>query len=316
MDMKAFKEQIIHTAQMYGADYVGFGSVGRFANQPAVTQIFDKTRTVICLGFRVLRGSFRGVEEGTTYYQYCTTGLETIEETVMPMALLKVSGVIEDEGYLAVPQKRNQLIMGSGDDTNPEVAYEEIFHGLDKEVQMDFQASAILCGIGERGLSGAVLTDENGPFQRFGFILTDAELEETPLTQPHLCDNCKECIKGCPGHAISEDGKRDNWQCAAYYLGANMKKNPFMPPEAYEGFENREAIATGEAKLDPEQARQVLDVTFYYPPIKHGYVASICGRACDRACYIHLEEKGLLKNSFTTKFRKREDWELPVELSK
>lgn len=307
------QEKIIATAKRFGADYVGFGSVDRFTDG-TVTKIFDRTQSVICLSFRVLRGSLRGVEEGTTYYQYSTTGVETIEETVMPMALLQVSNVIEDAGFLAVPQKRNQLIMAETGDTNPELAYEEIFRGMDQEIQMNYEASAVLCGIGERGLSGAVLTEENGPFQRFGFILTDAKIEPTPLAQSHLCDGCKACVNACPGHAISEDGKRDNWQCAAYYMGANMQTNPFMPPEAYNDLPQREAIATGAVKLDPGQAREVLDRTFFYPPIKHGYVSSICGRACDRACYVHLEQKGLLKTAFKDKFRKREPWCLSVDL--
>ena len=310
---KELREKIIRMAKQYNADYVGFGSISRFQDQP-VLKIFDKTKTVICLGFRVLRGSLRGIEEGTTYYQYCTTGVETIEETVMPMALLKVSGVVEDAGFLAVPQKQNQLIMESTGDTNPEMSYEGIYKGLQGETQLNFPASAVLCGIGEMGFSGSVLTEESGPFQRFGFILTDAELEETPLVQPHLCDGCKECIKACPGKALDENGNRDNWQCAAYYLGANMKKNPFMPPEAYEDLPNREAIVNGEAKLSPAEAREVLDRTFFYPPIKHGYAPSICGKACDRACYVHLEEQGKLKNGFTSKFRKRPDWELSVDL--
>lgn len=308
------RERIIQVARQYGADYVGFGGIQRFEGQP-VQKIFDRTRTVICLGFRVLRGSLRGIEEGTTYYQYCTTGVETIEETVMPMALLKVSGVVEDAGFLAVPQKRNQLIMESTGDTNPEMSYTGIYTGLKGEVQMDFPASAVLCGIGEMGFHGSVLTDENGPFQRFGFILTDAELEEMPLVQPHLCDSCRACVHACPGNALDENGQRNNWQCAAYYLGANMSQNPFMPPEAYEDLPNREAIVTGKAQLSPEEARNVLDRTYFYPPIKHGYAPSICGKACDRACYAHLEELGKLTNSFTSKFRKREEWSLPVELT-
>lgn len=306
------KEKIVATAKQYGADYVGFGSIARFENEP-VKSIFDRTQTIICIGFRVLRGSLRGVEEGTTYYQYCTTGVETIEETVMPMALLKVAGVIEDEGYLAVPQKRNQLIMGDNNNTNPEMAYEEIYHGLSREHQLDFEKSAVLCGIGERGLSGAVLTEENGPFQRFGLVLTDAIIEETPLVEPKLCDGCLACVRACPGKALSEGGERDSWQCAAYYAGANMKKNPFMPPDAYIDMPNRDEIISGNAKLDMESAKAVLDRTFFYPPIKHGYIASICGKACDRACYIHLEKMGKLKHKFDTVFRKRDDWELEIE---
>lgn len=97
------------------------------------------------------------------------------------------------------------------------------------------------------------------------------------------------------------------------YLGANRSKNLFMPPDAYADFSNRKAIMHGEAVLSAEEAQKVLDETFFYPPIKHGYVASICGRACDRACYIHLEQAGKLKNGFTTRFRKRKDWKLSID---
>ena len=314
MNEMTLRQQIIDAAQKLCVDYVGFGGIDRFSDEP-VLKIFDKTKTVICLGFRVLRGSFRGIEEGSNYHQYCTTGVEAIEETMMPMALLRLSGIIEDAGFLAVPQKRNQLITADPEDTNPEITYEDIYRGVPQETQLNYTKSAVLCGIGEIGFSGQVLTDENGPFQRFCFILTDAELEETPLAVPHLCDGCKECVKACPGKAISaEDGKIDSWQCAAYYNGASMKNNPFMPADAFADLPNRYEIASGEAKLTPEEARAVIDRTFFYPPIKHGYVGSICGRACDRACYVHLERKGVLKRKFADQFRKREAWELSMDL--
>ena len=43
------------------------------------------------------------------------------------------------------------------------------------------------------------------------------------------------------------------------------------------------------------------------------YRTSICGRACDRACYIHLEEKGVLGKKFRTKFRVGDDWTLDTK---
>ena len=45
---------------------------------------------------------------------------------------------------------------------------------------MDFEKCAVACGLGELGFSGSILTDEFGPNQRWGFILTDAELPEDP----------------------------------------------------------------------------------------------------------------------------------------
>jgi hypothetical protein len=153
MDKMTLRQQIIDAAKKYSVDYVGFGSIERFKDEP-VLKIFDKTKTVICLGFRVLRGSFRGIEEGVSYHQYCTTGVEAIEETMMPMALLRLSGIIEDAGFLAVPQKRNQLITADPEDTNPEITYEDIYRGIPQETQLNYTKSAVLCGIGEIGFSG------------------------------------------------------------------------------------------------------------------------------------------------------------------
>lgn len=310
--MNTLQERITETLKAHGADLVGFGGISRFRDTAAGT-VFPGTRTVIGAAFRVLRGSRRGIEEGSTYYQYTTTGVETIEETVMPMAMLRTCAVLEDAGFEALPQKRNQTVMQSGNDTNPEINYSDIYRGKTAEHQLDFDEAAVLCGLAERGFSGALLTDDFGPFQRFCFILTDAELPETPLVTPHLCDHCGKCAEACPGHAISGDGSLDRWQCAAYYVGANMTKNPFMPPDAYSNEPDRMAIIAGEAKLSPERARQIIDETFFYPPIKHAYPSSICGRACDMACYIHLEEKGVLKRSFKTPFRKRPEWKLTIQ---
>lgn len=83
----------------------------------------------------------------------------------------------------------------------------------------------------------------------------------------------------------------DAWQCAVYYNGA---KNPHMPPEAFADFDNHIEIIAGEAMVTPETAKKILDSIYFYPPAQHVYQCSICGRACDVACYIHLEEKGVL----------------------
>lgn len=301
---------LIAILKQNGADLVGLAPIERFADS-VVPKILPLTRTIIGVAFRVLRGSHRHIEEGTTYYQYTTNSVETLEETVMPMALLRASAILEDQGFTALPQRWNPLIRADEIDcgTNPEVRYKEIYRTA-REFQMDFAQSAVLCGLGEIGLSGTLLTDEFGPLQRYCFILTDAELPATPLPQPHLCDQCGACVQACPGGAISADGQLDSWQCATYYAGASRKTNPFMPPDAFAGQPDRLAIIAGEVDLTPERAREVLDQLVFYPGVKHGYVSSICGKACDRACYVHLEEKGVLSRKFLSKFRKREVWEL------
>lgn len=147
---------------------------------------------------------------------------------------------------------------------------------------------------------------------RYCFIVTDMELDEDPLIETPLCDNCGECIKACPGNAI-HDKKKEPWQCAAYYAGANMSKNPFMSQNAFPNREDRLEILTGEKRLDSKNAREVINEISYYPPIMHSYISSICGNACDRACFIHLEEKGVLKQKFHNKFRTHEEWFLDVK---
>ena len=307
------KNKIIELAKSLDADIVGFAPASRFDKDDAIFKIFPTVKTVIGLGYRVLRGAYRCVEEGTTYYQYTTMGVENLEETVMPQALIRVSNLIEEEGYEAIPQRKNQLIMSETDETNPEVDYHDIKRGVTAETQMDFLDAAVKCGLGERSMINSLLTKEFGPFVRYCFILTDAEIEPTPLEEPSLCDKCGECIKACPGRAISDEGELDTWRCAVYYNGANGSKNPFLPPEAYYNFDNRLDIINGTAEFDAEGAKKILDNTFFYPPVKNGYRGSICGRACDRACYIHLEEKGMLTRSFNKKFREKEDWKLSTK---
>lgn len=307
------KNEIISIAKNNWVDIVGVAPASRFDKDDPIFKIMPETKSVICLGYQLLRGMYRGIEEGSTYYQYTTMAVENMEETIMPMAQIKISNYIEEQGYIAIPQRRHQTIMAAENDTNPEVAYDAIHRGVTAETQMNFIDAAVKCGVGEKGLHGALLTDAWGPMVRYCFILTDAEIEPDEVKTPHLCDGCGECVKGCPGHAISDDGKVDNWQCAVYYNGANGLRNPFMGPDAFLNFDNRLQIIAGAADVTPETAKKILDNIYFYPPAQHSYQCSICGRACDVECYIHLEKKGVLTETYNGPFRKREKWSFDID---
>ena len=82
--------------------------------------------------------------------------------------------------------------------------------------------------------------------------------------------------------------------------------------EAFPDFPDRLKIIAGEAEVTPEKARKIMDEIYFYPPAQHAYQCSICGRACDVACYCHLEEKGVLTKKFKTPFRFRPEWKFPL----
>lgn len=307
------QNEVTRLAKTNGTDVVGFASADRFEKDDPIFKIMPETKTVIGLGFRILRGIYRGIEEGSTYYQYTTMAVENMEETVMPMAQMRISMMLEENDFIALPQRRHQQIMAEHDSTNPEVAYDAVYRDKTAETKMDFVNAAVKCGLGEKGFDGTILNDDFGPMFRYCFILTDAEFEPTDEYVPHLCDSCGKCAEACPGHAIDKDGIVDPWQCAVYYNGANGTKNPFMPPDAFSDMDDRLEIIAGEADVTPETARKILDKIFFYPPAQHAYQCSICGRACDMECYVHLEEKGVLKRKFKTPFRKRDVWRFDIE---
>ena len=205
--------KITELAKKCDADLVGFAPASRFDKDDPVFKIFPDVKTVICLGFRILRGIFRGVEEGTTYYQYTTMGVENLEETVMPMALIRVSNLIEEAGFIALPQRTSPLILNEEGTTNPEVDYTDVYRGVTHENQLNFVDTAVLCGLGEKSKISTLLTPEFGPFIRYCFVLTDAEIEPDDMLAPTLCDGCDECVKACPVHCIHEG----NFICGAHF---------------------------------------------------------------------------------------------------
>lgn len=307
------KERILALAKACGADVVGFAPASRFAEDDPVFRILPQTKTVIGLAFRVLRGAYRGIEEGSTFYQYTTMGVENMEETVMPMALLRVANLLEEEGFVALPQRRHQQIVPGEEDTSPEMVHQRIYRGKKKEVQMDFLAAAVTCGLGERGLHNALLTEDFGPMVRYCFLLTNAALSPDEIPPTSLCDRCGKCVAACPGKAIDATGRVDPWQCAVYYKGANGARNPFLPKDAFATREDRLALLAGEARLSPQSAKEILEEPNAYPHVSHSYESSLCGRACDVACYVHLEERGVLKKRFKSPFRKRPEWKLDLD---
>lgn len=288
--------QIKEKAKELGATVCGIGKVYEEPNpQRDPKMILPNAKCIIGFGFAVPKGLYKAMDTGNQYYTYTTMGVKYIDEEMAEIFLLKIGGMIENEGYDACLQKAIPNLRIKGDKTtNPEVmdTYELIHAETVEEgkpapdVIIDFGKAAKACGIGEMGLNGKILNKEHGPFMRYCFIITDAPIECDDIKEESICDKCGACIEACPGNAISEEGL-DTWQCSVYYKGAH-KSNPFMTEEFLKGNPEREAILNGEKRFDAESAREIYKEMNFLPNTQWGYTPCLCGRKCDIACYKHI----------------------------
>ena len=289
-------EGIKQRAKELGASLCGIGKLYDEPNpQRDPKKILPNAKCIIGFGFAVPKGIYKAMAEGRQYYTYTSLGVKYIDEEMAEIFLLKIGGMIEDEGYDACLQKAIPNLRIQGDKTtNPEVVdtYELVHaEAVEKgkpvpDVIIDFGKAAKACGLGEMGLSGKIINKKYGPFMRYCFIITDAPLACDSELFGHICDSCGECIKACPGRVISESGL-DTWQCSVYYKGAH-KSNPFMTEDFLKGDPEREALLNGEKRFDAASARELYKQMDFLPNTQWGYSPCLCGRQCDIACYRHL----------------------------
>lgn len=310
-----------------GADVAGIANIERFKDAPLQfdpKQIMPEAKSMIVLGFRVFRGLYRGIEEGTFFHNYSSLGYAQINEIQMPMALWNFAKIFEDEGYEAIPipnqwawSSANMLTGTQKKDWSRPVASGRAA----PDVFIHMRIAAYCAGLGEIGWSNIFINPIFGPRMRYGALLTEAELEPDPLIEPGtLCDRCMSCVGDCSGKAISEKesvkiqiegktiewGKLDEYKCSLAFQGTipfdATPENDAKEIEAgyYNYYDNAKPL--GPSPYNP----------FLTPPEpKMGYGRGIEGaRGCVRACMIHLEQKGKLQNKFRQNFRRRPAWKL------
>lgn len=311
--MKLTSEYIKQVAKSYGADIVGIGSIDRWSTAPLQMdpkQIMPRAKSIIAMGFRVFRGSLRGIEEGTYFSNYSAMGYGGITYLYMPMTILNTCKVLEDAGYEAVPMGHQSDWRGIDNKGN---AYENYSRPVapgkaQPDVMIHLRIAAYLCGLGEIGYSKMLLTPEFGPRQRVGIIITEAELEPDPIMEPGtLCNKCMACATACPGGAISktetvkvnlggydvEWGKLDEDQCNTSFVGGEIAE-PGQASNNYNGDGTRPSF---------------ISPFFKKPRNLYNTGQAVCGaRGCTRACMISLEKRGVLKNKFHSEFRTEKPW--------
>lgn len=301
-----------------GADAVAIGSADRWEGAPIQMdprQIMPEAKSVIAMAFRVMRGSLRGIEEGTFFSNYSAMGYGGLTYLYMPLVVINLSKFIEDAGYEALPMGHqsdwravnNEGVRGQG--YSRPVAPGRAA----PDVMVHLRIAGFLCGLGEIGYSKVFLTPQFGPRQRIGLVITEAELEPDPIMKPGtLCNRCMACVRECPGKAISRDrtvkvklaghdvewGELDCAACGIAFRGGELTDRSLTPEEAY---------------MEPQQGRNVARGSWtpfmHKPKNLYNTGQAVCGgRGCLRACMIGLEARGVLGNKFHSKFRRRKAW--------
>ncbi len=308
-------------AKRLGADIVGIGSIDRWDTAPIQMdpkQIMPRAKSIIALGFRVMRGSLRGIEEGTYFSNYSAMGYGGITYLYMPMTIINLSKMIEDEGYEAVPmghQSDWRAIDGTGylrDHYSRPVAPGKAA----PDVMINLRIAGFLCGLGEIGYSKMLLTPEFGPRVRVGIIITDMELEPDPIMEPGtLCNRCMACVRECPGGCIPADRtvKTNVHGYELEWADVDMHRCDWV-------FQGGAKVEEGEKgdyfdKNNPKWSGHYKpsEISPFYSAPKRLYNTgkAICGaKGCTRACMVSLEKRGVLKNKFHSPFRTEKPWKI------
>ena len=276
MSNSNFKTQVLDAAKKIGIDLIGFASKSRFESidpQHNPFSIFPEGKTVIMVGKRICRGALRGVEEGTNFGDYNLFGKNWLEDEFLSLACYDLVRMIEDNGWEACPLFPNPAELG------PQGV--SVAEGRPApNVYPDFDYAAVACGLGEIGLCGLFLSPEFGSRQRFHMIITDVEIEESPIFEGKICDDCGECASACPLGAIDTKNTETITIC-----GKSMK--------------------VAKINYDICKACKNGALTNRLSPLaKPDRVAALC----NRTCLCHLEKEGLLGNKFENPFRQRNAW--------
>ena len=188
-------------AEESGADFLAVAPLERWKDLPPEKNprsILPECQSVIVIGRRIVRGAFRGVEEGTNFNStYKIFGKNWMEEKFLIRISNDIVCAIEKQGYDAVPLDC-AVVPGRQSDMAG--------HGFSGNTDLEASYFAHLAGLGSMGKGGFFLTPEFGHRQRFKMILTDLPLEgDLPVRDLDFCTNCTACMDACPLHAMTPD---------------------------------------------------------------------------------------------------------------
>jgi epoxyqueuosine reductase len=321
--MSLTAEVVKRKALELGADLVAIGNIERWEGAPAQQdprQIMPEARSIVAMAFRVMRGSLRGIEEGTFFSNYSAMGYGGLTYLYIPMTVINLAKFIEDHGKEAIPygHQSDWRAIDNGGRLRRDFSVPVAPGRAAPDVAVHLRIAAYLCGLGEIGWSKMFLTRRFGPRQRLGIVITEAALDPDPVLKPGtLCNRCLACVRDCPAGAISGDrsvkvrlgGHDVEWsdidigRCDFCFRGAERK-------EADDGLPDYLDASPGKPRSKPGWWSPF----FRKPRNLYNTGQAVCGaRGCTRACMMAMEARGAVENAFDRPFRRRPPWKVDWE---
>ena len=343
------KADIVKVALNHGLDLVGVANIERFEGAPPrmhPASIFPEARSVIVVARRILRGNWRGIEEGTYWPTYTYFGYHgLLNSFFIPIGVYETACFIEDAGWEAVP-----YYPGVPETQPPDPPLRP--GAVAPNVHLAIRIAGVAAGVGEMGWAKVFLTRKFGPRQRLAAILTDLELEPDPLVEPgSLCNRCMACVQGCQAKAIPHvregktvqiriEDKVYEWgdvqmgRCTLGYHGGDPQVSPFLH-KTFPGYDfdvTKQNVSEDAAyKLCWPRSlgtwRRTEEDPSGFLVEGHAQIARWGGgagagsygiggsRGCMRSCFDQMEADGRCEQSYTNgRFIKRPRWLLPCRV--
>lgn len=198
--MRELTEDLRRYARTLNLDFIGFSPTNIFYEAPEDRRpniYLKNARSVISIGYKLNYAPIQNLPTSRSAYMlehdYANRHLD--------QASHKIARFLEERGFDAI-----------GFDSGAGFYHEA--GKLPERLAGDFshKHAAVACGLGKFGLNNLVISPKWGPRIRLATIITNAELEyDQPLKEnPCLTNECEECVKICPVHALDGwEGKYD-----------------------------------------------------------------------------------------------------------
>lgn len=206
--MENFAQETKNFVRQLGAAAVGIAPAERFADAPAghhPTDYLPGAKSVITFTYNLNRGAVNNLPVSRNQY---------VQEFDAANALLaqiahKTARFLESRGFESVA-------------FGPEASI-----GDYSRLKGDFshKHSAVLCGLGNFGISNLIITPTYRSRIRLASVITEADLPADEPAGTRECEKCLKCVRVCPSGALSDwKGKyspRTGWvidkeKCAHY----------------------------------------------------------------------------------------------------